>query len=159
VTTEKKPEDLGQFMPGGGKREEDGGLPPLKPELLETLSQVALMAKEYREAGQGIKAAVTLGDRSASFEVTPQPRFSSGGGGGGKGKQVETRKATSQDLQNIIMEYPDFMEIVDKGAYWIISLKKFAGDLWTPMMDKLRPFGAIWDFHDGATKKAWKVPK
>lgn len=125
-------------------------------DLLGILEQVAEMAKMHRSDGQGLKVSLTLGDKSAGFEITPQPV--SGGGWKGKGAQ-ESRKATLQDLQNIVMEYPDLLELVEQPSQWIIRPKKFAGDQWTPIMNSLRPFGAKFEIPQGEQKKAWVVSK
>lgn len=94
--------------------------------------------------GYGASAEATVGICTVKISRMPPPPAAPKGGGW-SGKQgspiIGFDKAKAQA---VVMEYPDVIEYKEEGDKAHVATKKFLGDQWTEVNDKLKQAGMAW---------------
>jgi len=104
-------------------------------DILEMLSQVGKMGKEYHADGQGIKAYMRLGPFEASFETIPQPVV------GTSRSRRPQKKAEPEKAKAVVQEYADLLTWNDKSGLLFVGTKMRLGDKFDEVHNKLKDAG------------------
>lgn len=123
---------------------------------MDGLQYLVALAKAEVPPNNGI--SVELCVKTGTGKITYSPpviRYSRGGGR----QDTPKKKATKEDLEAIVMESPDFLTLEETDNAYLIKTKKFMGDMWKPVMDKVNAFNGDWKIPEGESKKCWVIPK
>lgn len=123
---------------------------------MDGLQYLVALAKAEAPPNNGI--SVELCVKTGTGKITYAPpiiRYSRGGGR----QDTPKKKATKEDVEAIVMESPDLLTFEETDKAFLIKTKKFMGDLWRPIMQKVDGFNGKWEAPEGEEKKCWVIPK
>ena len=113
---------------------------------------------KHKEEGQGI--SVKVNSDSIEMTIIPQPIVVGGGGGGTRRRQPK-KSFTIEEVEGHLMEFMDSVSITDEKDHIKVLPKRFLGNDWDPINDKIKEFvgGYCWIKDIPGKEKHWRIPK